>query len=441
MPIIDYHCHLNPKEIAENKQYRNITEVWLSEDHYKWKLMRINGIEEKYITGDASDKKKFLKWAETMPACIGNPLYHWTHLELKRYFGIEKQLSPQTAEEIWQKCNNMLKSKEFSAKNLIKCSNVKAMCTTDDPADSLDYHKAIAKDSNFGVKVLPSFRPDKVINIDSDGFLNWIEKLSDLVGLEIKSFEDLKEVLLKRIDHFHQIGCRVSDHSLEHIVYLNCTKNEASTIFKKALSGRSLSESEIAKYKTKILLFLGKEYAYRNWAMQYHIGVIRNINKKILERLGADKGFDLIDDRSFAEPLANILKMMDQNNELPKTILYCLNQSYNDVIGAIIGCFQGNGIPGKIQFGPAWWFNDNKDGILRQMITLANLGLLSRFVGMNTDSRSFLSFSRHEYFRRILCNLLGAWAEDGEVPSDINLLGSMIQDICFNNAKKYFEIV
>jgi glucuronate isomerase len=441
MPIIDYHCHLSSKEIAENKKYRNITELWLCGDHYKWRAMRINGVEEKYITGDASDKEKFFKWAETMPACIGNPLYHWTHLELQRYFGIKTILSPQTAEGIWQKCNNMLKKNEFSAKELIKRSNVKALCTTDDPADSLEYHKAIANDSNFGVKVLPAFRPDRGINIDREDFVDWIDKLSKVSGFVIKSFEDLKSVLMQRIDLFNNMGCRVSDHSLEHVVYLEGTETEASVIFEKALSGSSLTETEVIKYKTQILLFLSREYARKNWVMQLHIGTIKNINKRMLELLGPDTGFDSIGDQVLAEALAKTLNAMDQINKLPKTIIYCLNPSDNDVIGAIIGCFQDGGIPGKIQFGSAWWFNDQKDGMLRQMITLANLGLLSRFVGMTTDSRSLLSYTRHEYFRRILCNLLGTWVEDGEIPDDINLLGTMVQDICFNNVKNYLGII
>ena len=440
MPIIDYHCHLSSKEISENKKYKNLTEIWLGGDHYKWKAMRINGIEEKYITGNASDKKKFLKWAETVPVCIGNPLYHWTHLELQRYFGIKTLLSPKTAEEIWQKCNDMLKSDEFGVKNIIKRSNVKIICTTDDPTDSLEYHKAIENDSSFGVKFLPAFRPDKVINIDEDGFFDWIKNLSNTAGLVINSFEDLKRALIDRINFFHKMGCRISDHSLEHVVYLKGTENEVSLILKKALSGSSLTKMEVMKYKTHILLFLGKEYAHRNWVMQFHIGTIKSINKRMLKLLGPDTGFDTTGDHPFADGLAKTLNEMDQTNELPKAILYCLNPNGNDILGAIIGCFQGEGIPGKIQFGSAWWFNDQKDGMLKQMTTLANLGLLSRFVGMVTDSRSLLSYSRHEYFRRILCDLFGTWVKNGEVPGDISFLGSTIQDICFNNAKNYFNI-
>lgn len=441
MSIIDYHCHISPQEIAENKKYKNITELWLGGDHYKWRAMRSNGIEEKYITGEASDKEKFFKWAETMPACIGNPLYHWTHLELQRYFGIKTLLSPQTAEEIWQKCNEMLQSDEFSTQGLIKRSNVKAICTTDDPADSLEYHKTIAKDRDFGVKVLPAFRPDKAININRDGFIEWIEILSQATGLAITSYAELKSALTQRIDFFHQMGCRLSDHSLEQVVYSEGTESEASEILEKTLSGNTLTKAEVTVYKTQILLFLGREYSLRNWVMQFHIGTIKDANTKMLKLLGPNTGFDAMGDHEFAEPLSKILDAMDLNNALPKTILYCLNPVGNDVIGTIIGCFQGEGIPGKIQFGSAWWYCDQKDGMVRQMTSLANLGLLSRFVGMLTDSRSFLSYTRHEYFRRILCNLLGTWVEEGEVPNDIELLGAMVQDVCFNNAKHYFEIL
>lgn len=440
MPIFDYHCHLNPKEIAENKKYRNITEIWLGGDHYKWRAMRINGIEEKYITGDASDKEKFIKWAETMPICIGNPLYHWTLLELKIYFNINTRLSPDTAEEIWEKCNEMLKRDEFSARELIKRSNVKVVCTTDDPADSLEYHIAMAKDSTLGFKVLPAFRPDKAINIDKEGFAVWLCKLGTAAGIEIKTFEDLKKALAQRIEFFHQVGCRLSDHALDSVAYREGTEEEASNILEKALADSVLTEAEIQKYKTQMLLFLGREYAHRNWVMQLHIGAIRNNSKRMLKRLGADTGYDAIGDYVFAEALANTLNALDETDELPKTILYCLNPRDNEVLGSITGCFQREGIPGKIQFGSGWWFNDQKDGIIRQMTTLANLGLLRRFIGMLTDSRSFLSYARHEYFRRVLCNLLGEWVENGEAPEDMELLENMVRDICFNNARNYFQV-
>jgi len=441
MPIIDYHSHLSSREIAENKKYKNITEAWLSKDHYKWRVMRINGIEEKYITGNASDKEKFLKWAKTIPSCLGNSLHHWTHLELQRFFGIEALLSSQTAEEIWLKCNDMLKSNEFSTKSLIERFNIKVLCTTDDPVDSLEYHNNITKDINFGVKILPTFRPDNFINIDNNKFINCIENLSKVAGLTINSFEDLKEALIQRINFFNNIGCRISDHSLENLVYLDCTDAEVSKILKKALAGYRLTDTEVIKYKTKILLFLGKEYAYRNWVMQLHIGTIRNINKKMLKLLGPDTGFDSIGNQVFAESLAKTLDTLDQKNELPKTILYCLNPTDNYVIGSIIGCFSGEGIYGKIQLGPAWWFTDHKDGILKQIKVLTNLGLLETFVGMVSDSRSFFSFTRHEYFRRILCNFIGTLVETGEAPNDINLLGTIIQNLCFYNAKNYFGML
>lgn len=439
MPIFDYHCHLSPKEIAENKKYRNITEIWLGGDHYKWRALRSNGVDERYITGDASDKEKFIKWAETMPYCLGNPLYQWTHLELKRYFGIDLQLSPKTAEEIWEKCNELLKQEEFGTKGLIKHSNVKVVCTTDDPTDSLEYHMAIAKDKTFDVKVLPSFRPDKGINIEKDGFTVWIRKLGEVSGFQIETFEDLKKALFIRINFFHDAGCRLSDHGLDTIVFENGTEENASAILAKALASGSLSLAEINVYKTQVLLFLAREYARRNWVMQLHMGTIRNNNSRMMKQLGPDTGFDATGDFTFAQALSKTLDALDATDELPKTILYCLNPADNEVLGTIIGCFQGGGIPGKLQFGSGWWFNDQKDGMIRQMTALANLGLMSRFVGMLTDSRSFLSYTRHEYFRRLLCNLLGEWAENGEIPYDMQLLGKMVQDICYNNAKGYFN--
>lgn len=438
MPIIDYHCHLNPKEIAENKQYRNITELWLGGDHYKWRAMRSNGVEEKYITGDAGDKEKFLKWAETMPACIGNPLYHWTHLELKRYFGIDTLLSPETAEEIWDSCNGMLQKEEFRARELIRRSNVKVVCTTDDPVDSLEYHQMLLKDSSFDVRVLPAFRPDKGIYIERETFPAWLGVLAETVGKEVRTLKDLKLALKRRIDFFHDNGCRLSDHALDPIVYQAATEDQVNAIFSRRMSGETLSESDVQKYKTHILLFLGREYASRNWVMQFHLGTIRNNNRRMMKLLGPDTGFDAIGDFTFGEALSKTLSALDETDELPKTILYCLNPRDNEILATLAGCFQGSGIPGKIQFGSGWWFNDQKDGMAKQMTALANLGLLSRFVGMLTDSRSFLSYTRHEYFRRILCNILGEWVENGEAPEDMQLLGKMIQDICYHNAERYF---
>lgn len=439
MPIIDYHCHLSSKEIAENKSYRNITEIWLGGDHYKWKAMRSNGIDEDYITGGAEDKDKFLKWAETVPYTMGNPLYHWTHLELQRFFGIDMLLNKESAESIWDKCNELLQKEEFTARQLIKRSKVKVICTTDDPIDSLEYHKAIAKDNTFDVKVLPAFRPDKAINLEKDGFLAWIKKLGQVVGRKIDTLDDLLEALKERILYFDSLGCKASDHGLDPIVFEKGDYNEINNIFVKALNQDELTLSDIRKYKTYVLLFLGREYAKLNWAMQLHVGVIRNVNSRMMRKLGPDTGFDTIGDYSFAEALAKFLDALDTTNELPKTILYCVNPRDNEVLATMIGSFQGGGIPGKIQFGSSWWFNDQKDGMIRQMTALSNMGLLSRFVGMLTDSRSFLSYTRHEYFRRILCNLLGEWVESGELPYDMDLLGEMVKDICYNNANRYFE--
>ena len=440
MPIFDYHCHLSPKEIAANKRYRNITEIWLGGDHYKWRAMRSNGVPERYITGDAPDKEKFLKWAETMPQCIGNPLYHWTHLELRRYFGIEKLLGPETAEEIWAQCNRLLQEEEFTARGLIARSNVKVICTTDDPADSLEYHRALAGEPGFPVKVLPAFRPDKSFNIDKEGFAEWLVRLGGAAGREIRGFADLQEALLQRLEYFHEVGCRVSDHALDPPAYREGGDAEADFILRKALGGEPLSGAEIEKYKGRVLLFLGRQYARLGWVMQLHIGTIRNNNRRMMGQIGPDTGFDAIADYTYAETLARYLNALEETDQLPKTILYCLNPRDNELLSTLIGCFQGGGIPGKMQFGSGWWFNDQKDGMIRQMTALANLGLLSRFVGMLTDSRSFLSYTRHEYFRRILCNLLGEWAENGEAPNDLKLLGGMARDICFNNAKNYFGI-
>jgi glucuronate isomerase len=440
MPIFDYHCHLSPKEIAENKRYRNITEIWLGGDHYKWRAMRANGVDERYITGDAPDKEKFLKWAETMPDCIGNPLYHWTHLELQRFFGINELLSPGTAEEIWEKCNAMLQTDQFTARSLIKRSNVKAVCTTDDPSDSLEYHIALAKDPSFDVKVLPACRPDKAINIEKEGFAAYLTRLGESAGITIKSFDDLRNALQKRMEFFHSVGCRLSDHAMDPVVFEESNEGEVNFVLQKALRNEPLTELEVKKYKSQVMLFLGRLYAKLGWVMQLHIGTIRGTNQRMFKQIGPDTGYDAIGDYTFAQALTKLLDRLDQTDELPKTILYCLNPRDNEVLTTVAGCFQGGGIPGKMQFGSGWWFNDQKDGMIRQMVSLANLGVLARFVGMLTDSRSFLSYTRHEYFRRILCNMLGEWVESGEAPNDLKLLGNMVQNICFNNAKNYFGI-
>ena len=440
MPIYDYHCHLNPKEIAENKKYKNITELWLGGDHYKWRAMRSNGVDEKYITGNADDKDKFIKWAETMENCIGNPLYHWTHLELKRYFGIDDLLNKENAESIWNKCNELLLKDEFSARALIEKSNVEVICTTDDPVDSLEYHLKLQKDESFKVKVLPTFRPDKAFDIEKETFSPWIESLAKIENKKIETFKDLLNSLENRINFFHKIGCRVSDHALDPPVYAEASEEELEKIYQKKLKGENLEQLEINKFKTAIMLFVAKKYAKLQWAMQLHMGTRRNNNTRMYKTLGADTGFDTIADYTYIEALAQFLDKLDSTDELPRTILYTLNPRDNEALGTLIGCFQGGGIPGKIQFGSGWWFNDQKDGMIRQMIALGNMGLLSRFVGMLTDSRSFLSYTRHEYFRRILCNLIAQWVENGEAPEDYKLLGKMVEDICFYNAKVYFKI-
>ncbi|OLS33812.1 glucuronate isomerase [Bacillus sp. MRMR6] len=439
MPIIDYHCHLSPKEIYENKMFKNITEAWLYGDHYKWRLMRSNGIEEEYITGNASDYEKFMAWAKTVPMTIGNPIYNWTHLELKRFFGIDEILNEKSAPVIWEKVNTLLSKKSYSVRELIKRSNVEVVCTTDDPTDSLEYHLKLREDRDFGVKVLPSFRPDKGLEINRDGFLQWIEKLAEVNGDAITNYEQYLTALVSRIEVFHSLGGRVSDHALDVMMYTEASKEEAEQIFAKALDGNRVSLEEERKYKSYTLTFLGKQYAKLGWVMQYHMHALRNTNTRMFKQLGPDTGFDSMYDGQIAESLCRLLDSLDREDALPKTIIYSLNPKDNYVIASIIGSFQGGGIPGKIQFGTAWWFNDQKDGMLDQMKALANVGLLSRFVGMLTDSRSFLSYTRHEYFRRLVCDLVGGWVENGEVPNDMELLGQIIKGISYENANEYFS--
>ena len=437
MPIYDFHCHLSPKEIYENKKYKNITEVWLGGDHYKWRAMRSNGVDEKYITGDADDKEKFMKWAETIDECYGNPLFHWTHLELKRFFGIDLVLSKETAEEVWNLTNEKLATDKFTARELIKMSNVKTLCTTDDPIDSLEYHIALKEDKSFDVVVNPAFRPDKGIRIEKDEFIPWFNRLEEIYGEKIDSIDKYTSALESRIEFFHQVGCRISDHALDPVVFEKGTKEEVNAILLKKLAGEELTEKEVKQFKTYIMIFLGKEYSKRKWVMQIHVGCIRNNSTRMYNKLGADTGYDAIDDELFLRALSKLLDTLDTTDELPKTIIYNLNPRDNEAIGTLIGCFQDGKTPGKIQFGSGWWFLDQKDGMTRQMTALANLGLLSRFVGMLTDSRSFLSYTRHEYFRRILCNLLGDWVERGELPNNIERLGKMVENICYNNVNNY----
>ncbi len=436
MPIIDYHCHIVPQEIYEDRKFENITQVWLGADHYKWRQMRSNGVEEKYITGDATDREKFQKWAETLEMAIGNPLYHWSHLELKNYFGYEGVLNGSTAQTVWDLCNEKLKN--MSARSFIINSNVKLLCTTDDPIDSLIWHKKIAEDPTFDVQVLPTWRPDKAMNIEKEDFVDYIQKLSDVSNTPIKHYQDMLKALQKRMDWFEEIGCRISDHGLEYVFYTPYTDQEVETIFANRLSGKVISREEELKYKTAFMVAMGKAYHKKGWAMQLHYGVKRDNNESIYRKLGPDAGIDCINNFAPSSDMANYLDALAKTDELPKTILYSLNPIDNAAIGTIIGCFQDSTAIGKIQQGSAWWFNDHKQGMKDQMISLASLGLLGNFVGMLTDSRSFLSYTRHEYFRRIMCDLIGTWVENGEYPADDAILEKIVKGISYNNAKRYF---
>ena len=440
MPIFDYHCHLNPREIYENIQFRNIGHLMLGGDHYKWRAMLSNGVPDALCRGEASDWDKFYAFAGTLKYAIGNPLFHWTHLELKRVFGIDEVLSEKTAKDVWDKANAMLKTDEYRCRRLIEKFNVKVICTTDDPCDDLHYHKLLAEDKSFKVKVLPAFRPDKVINIDRPGFVQYASLLGRVSGKNTLNFQDMLQALESRVQYFHEIGARVSDHALDTVPFAAPDYAVAQEAYRKALCGEALTALETETYKTCLLRSLGKMYADRGWVMQYHIGAMRNNNTRMFERYGADVGFDSVSDTEIAAKLSRLLDMLDTEKSLPKTILYCLNPKDNFVLGTMIGNFQDGEIPGKIQFGSGWWFNDQKQGMIDQMTALANLGLLGRFVGMLTDSRSFISYPRHEYFRRILCDLIGKWVENGEYPADMDTLKELVRGICFNNAAEYFGI-
>ncbi|MBC8079310.1 MAG: glucuronate isomerase [Gorillibacterium sp.] len=441
MPILDYHCHLNPQEIVENKRFKNLAEAWLYGDHYKWRAMRANGVEERFITGGEgiSDYDRFLAWTRTVPMTMGNPLYHWSHLELRRIFGIFDLINEANAPLIWEKANTLLAGEGFAAQDIIRKCKVEVICTTDDPADTLEYHLALQKDVTLGFKVLPTFRPDKGLEINRATFLPWVEKMQSVSGIVISSYDQLLQVLEARVRFFHTVGCRISDHALDYVPYAEATKAEAAAIFAKALQGTAISLEEEKQYKTYTLLFIGKLYAELDWAMQYHINAHRNNNSLMFGKLGPDTGYDSINDSQVAYPLVRLLNSMACEDALPRTILYSLNAQDNDVLASIMGSFQGGGIPGKIQLGSAWWFNDTKEGMIAQLKSLASMGLLSRFVGMLTDSRSFLSYTRHEYFRRILCNLLGEWVEQGEAPYDMETLGEIVRGICADNAREYFK--
>jgi len=440
-PIFDYHCHLPPELIAQDYGFANLYEIWLKGDHYKWRAMRSNGVDERFCTGDADDYAKFQAWARTVPQTIGNPLYHWTHLELKRPFGLTGTLlGPDTAREVWDFCNDKLARPAFSARGIMRQMNVKMVGTTDDPIDDLRHHATIAADSSFDIKVLPSWRPDKAFNIEAEGFVDYLARLGEISDVEIRRFADLTRALERRLDHFAAHGCKIADHALDEVLFGQASEAELDAMLARRLRGETLALTDVAAFKTAVLIYLAGEYKRRDWVQQYHIGALRNNNSRRLLSLGPDTGFDSINDAPMARALSQLLDAQDSQDLLPKTILYCLNPRDNEVLGTMIGNFQGGNIPGKMQFGSGWWFNDQKDGMERQLTQLAQLGLLSRFVGMLTDSRSFLSYTRHEYFRRILCRMVGRWVAEGEAPADLALLGAMVENICFNNARDYFAI-
>lgn len=441
MPIIDYHNHLIPKQIADDTVFENLTQVWLYGDHYKWRAMRTNGIDERYCTGDASDQEKFQKYAETVPYTMRNPLYHWTHLELLRYFDVDILLNKDTAAEIYEECSTKLKRPDFSTQNLLRKMKVELVGTTDDPTDSLQYHQQLGNKPSFGGLMLPTFRPDKAMAVENTpDFLAYVQKLTAVSGVQIAHFDDFLAALASRYAHFVSLGCKASDHGLEQIYAEDCTETEAKIIFKKVLDLQAITPLEILKFKSAMLLWFGQQNHAHGLVQQFHLGALRNNNQRLLAALGPDTGFDSIGDFSQARSLSKYLNKLDSTNQLAKTILYNLNPADNEMMAAMIGNFQDGTVAGKIQFGSGWWFLDQKDGMERQINALSNMGLLSQFVGMLTDSRSFLSYPRHEYFRRILCNLIGQDVENQELPNDLPWLGKMVQDICYYNAKAYFEL-
>jgi glucuronate isomerase len=442
MPIYDFHCHLPPGQIADDHRFENITQAWLYGDHYKWRAMRTNGVDESLITGQASDREKFSAWAQTVPATIGNPLYHWTHLELKRPFGIsDVLLGPDTEAAVWDRSRELLAQDGYSTRGIMKRMNVRLVCTTDDPADDLKAHETAAGDNDFAVTVVPAFRPDAALRIErADEFRAYMKRLGESAGIEVNSYHSLLSALQKRLEYFHAHGARISDHALLEPIAEAAPESVVKGIFEKVAAGGTAEELEVRQFKTAVLLFLGSWYKKNGWVFQIHLSALRNNSSRMLKMLGPDTGFDSIADKETAQPLSRFLDMLDREDNLPKTIIYTLDATKNDVIATMIGNFQDGSLAGKMQFGSGWWFHDQKDGMLKQMTSLANMGLLSRFVGMLTDSRSFLSYPRHEYFRRILCNLIGGWVEEGEAPRDMKLLGGMVEDICWNNAYHYFGI-
>lgn len=440
LPVIDYHCHLSPEDIAKNHAFQNLTEIWLKGDHYKWRAMRTLGIDEKYITGNASDNEKFNQWAYTVPYTVRNPLYHWTHLELQRYFNVEELLSPDTATSVYQACTEKLNTPEYHTVGLLKKMNVEVICTTDDPIDTLEPHQKIAA-QQIGIKVLPTFRPDKAFAVENPGpYSEYLKKLGAASGITISSFANLLEALKNRIDYFHSLGCKLSDHGLEQLYFpaLGSTYN-AETLFKKVTGLNPLTAEETAYFKYAVLIELGRMYHAKGWTQQFHLGALRNTNARMLQKLGPDTGFDSIGDFSQSRAIAQFLNALDSTNQLSQTILYNLNPADNEVMGTMIGNFNDGSTKGKIQFGSAWWFLDQKDGMEKQINALSNMGLLSCFIGMLTDSRSFMSYPRHEYFRRILCNIIGNDVKNGELPADEKWLGKIVSDICYHNAHAYFK--
>lgn len=437
-PIIDYHNHLIPKSISENEVFGNISQVWIAGDHYKWRAMRTMGVDEKYITGNASDEEKFHAWAKTVPHTLRNPLYHWTHLELKRYFGIDQYLNEESSKEIYAETAAKLQQPTYATRGLLEMMQVETLCTTEDPIDTLEHHKALAKD-NWKVKVSTAFRPDKSILIESEGYLDYLQMLSEASGINIESYQDLCDALLKRMEYFHENGCRLCDHGLSRMYYTEFTDAEVSTLFSKCLKGEVLSPLEEEKFKTSLLLFLSENYHRLGWVQQFHLGALRNNNTRMLGILGMDTGWDSVGDFPQAQTLSAYLDHLDSSDKLTKTIIYNLNPSDNEVFATMVGNFNDGSVKGKVQWGSSWWFLDQKDGITKQLDTLSNMGVLSCFIGMLTDSRSFLSFPRHEYFRRILCNLLGQEIASGELPNDMDLVGNMVANISYGNAKDYFN--
>jgi len=440
LPIIDYHCHVDPKEIYEDRRFKNIYQAWLEADHYKWRVMRSNGVEEKYITGDAPEREKFQKFAEALPRAIGNPMYHWCHLELRKYFGYEGVLNGDTAQEVWELSEKKFAEPDMGARGIIKQSNVAMVGTTDDPTSNLEWHKRIAEDDSFKTVVAPSFRPDKALNIEKAGWKEYIAELGKSAGIEIDSLDSLEKALENRMEAFDKAGCRASDHGLDYVPYREASRAELDGMMKKALNGQKVSLEDAEAFKTALLLFCAEHYARMGWVMQIHYNCMRNPNSAMFAKLGPDSGFDCMNNVNCGGALYAVLDRLYSANALPKTILYSLNPGENELLDTMIGAFQGPEAAGKLQHGSAWWFNDTKTGMEAQLTSLANLSLLGNFIGMLTDSRSFLSYTRHAYFRRILCNLVGGWIENGEFPGDMKTAGEIVGGVCYYNAKRYFNL-